>query len=49
MQSLLTVKEIDGEIERQKTVAMHSESTESLHTGRDIPSGLNLDITAGEE
>ncbi|TWD92210.1 DnaD domain protein [Neobacillus bataviensis] len=46
-ESLLTVEEIDSYHENQKPVPKHKQSTVS--TGRQIPSGFKLDLTAGEE
>ena len=48
-ESLLSVEEIDSHDESQKTVQKHRKSTESFSRGRDIPSGFDLDITAGED
>lgn len=48
-ESLLSVVEIDSYDERQKPVQKHRQSTESFSRGRDIPSGFDLDITAGED
>ncbi|MBO1511192.1 DnaD domain protein [Metabacillus sp. BG109] len=46
-ESLLTVEEIDSYQENENHV--HKQSTESLPSGRAIPSGFELDLTAGEE
>ncbi|PLS08370.1 DNA replication protein DnaD [Neobacillus cucumis] len=46
-ESLLTVEEIDSYQENQKLVPKHRQSTQS--TGRQIPSGFELNLTAGEE
>ncbi|MFP5111579.1 DnaD domain protein [Bacillaceae bacterium C204] len=48
-ESLLTVEEIDSYHENQKSVPKHRQSTESFPTGRAIPSGFELDLTAGED
>jgi DnaD/phage-associated family protein len=48
-ESLLTLKEIDSYHENQKSVPKHRQSTESFPTGRAIPGGFVLDLTAGEE
>ncbi|MBZ5753931.1 DnaD domain-containing protein, partial [Metabacillus rhizolycopersici] len=48
-ESLLTAQEIDAYHENQKPVPNHRQSTESLPAGRAIPSGFELDLTAGEE
>ncbi len=48
-ESLLTVEEIDSYYENQKPVLKSWHSTESPPAGRDIPSGSELDLTAGEE
>jgi DnaD/phage-associated family protein len=48
-ESLLSVEEIDSQDESQKTVQKHRKPTESFSRGRDIPSGFDLDITAGED
>ncbi|MFP5115622.1 DnaD domain protein [Bacillaceae bacterium C204] len=47
-ESLLPIEEIDSYHENQKPVPKHSQSTESFPTGRVIPSGFELDLTAGE-
>ncbi|TWD93231.1 DnaD/phage-associated family protein [Neobacillus bataviensis] len=47
-ESLLTVEEIDSYHENnQKPVLMHKQT--AIPTGRQIPSGFKLDLTAGEE
>ena len=46
---LLTVEEVDSYHENQKPVPKHRQSTESFPTGRVIPSGFELDLTAGED
>ena len=47
-ESLLTVEEIDSYHENnQKSVLMHKQT--AIPTGRQIPSGFKLDLTAGEE
>ncbi|WP_066259979.1 DnaD domain protein [Neobacillus drentensis] len=48
-ESLLSLEEIDSHDESQKSVQKHRKSTESFSRGRDIPSGFDLDITAGED
>ncbi|WP_260445506.1 DnaD domain protein [Metabacillus elymi] len=48
-ESLLTVGEIDSFCENQYSISKHKQSTESFPAGRDIPSGFELDLTAGEE
>jgi DnaD/phage-associated family protein len=48
-ESLLTVEEIDSNCENQKSVLSKRQLSESPPTGRAIPSGFNLDLTAGEE
>ncbi|WP_368658480.1 DnaD domain-containing protein [Metabacillus halosaccharovorans] len=45
---LLTVEEIDNQLENQKSVTWRK-STQQLPGGRDIPRGFELDLTAGEE
>ncbi|MDQ1002714.1 DnaD/phage-associated family protein [Neobacillus niacini] len=47
-ESLLTVEEIDSYQENQKPVSTKRKSTET-HSGRYIPRGFDLDITAGED
>ncbi|WP_251033586.1 DnaD domain protein [Bacillus sp. ISL-75] len=47
--SLLTVEEIDSFYESQNSALKHRKPTESFPTGRAIPSGFKLDLTAGEE
>ncbi|WP_374110685.1 DnaD domain protein [Neobacillus cucumis] len=46
-ESLLTVEEIDSHHENQKSVPKHKQS--AISTGRQIPRGFELDLTAGEE
>jgi DnaD/phage-associated family protein len=48
-ESLLTAHEIDSYHENQKPEQKHRQSTESFPAGRAIPSGFELDLTAGEE
>ncbi|MFC4802103.1 DnaD domain protein [Neobacillus sp. GCM10023253] len=48
-ESLLTVADIDAKQAPQQAVPMSRKSTESVRTGRDIPCGFQLDLTAGEE
>ncbi|OIK13502.1 DNA replication protein DnaD [Bacillus sp. MUM 116] len=48
-ESLLTVEAIDSYQENQKPIQKQTQSTESFPTGRDIPKGFELDLTAGEE
>jgi DnaD/phage-associated family protein len=48
-ESLLTAHEIDAYHEHQRPAPKYSQSTESLPAGRAIPSGFELDLTAGEE
>ncbi|WP_243459337.1 DnaD domain protein [Metabacillus bambusae] len=48
-ESLLTVGEIDSFHENQNPIPRHKQSTESFPAGRAIPSGFELDLTAGEE
>ena len=50
-ESLLTLGEIDSFYENQnpKHKHKHKQSTESFPSGRAIPSGFELDLTAGEE
>ncbi|MEH7304107.1 DnaD domain-containing protein, partial [Neobacillus drentensis] len=48
-ESLLTVEEIDSYHENQKSGPKHRQSTESHPAGRAIPSGFELDLTAGED
>ncbi|PLS01965.1 DNA replication protein DnaD [Neobacillus cucumis] len=48
-ESLLTVEEIDSYQENQKPIPKHRESTNSYPTGRQIPSGFEINLTAGEE
>ncbi len=47
--SLQTVEEIDSFYESQNCAPKHRKSTESFPTGRAIPGGFKLDLTAGEE
>ncbi|MEH7547397.1 MULTISPECIES: DnaD domain protein [Bacillaceae] len=46
-ESLLTVEEIDSYHEIQKSVPKHKQP--AISTGRQIPRGFELDLTAGEE
>ncbi|MCM3729591.1 DnaD domain protein [Neobacillus cucumis] len=46
-ESLLTVEEIDSYYENQKPVPKHKQP--AVSTGRQIPKGFELDLTAGEE
>ena len=46
-ENLLTVEEIDSYQEKQRPV--QRQSTVSFSNGRDIPRGVNLDFTAGED
>lgn len=48
-ESLLSVEEIDSYIESRKPVQNHWQSKDSFPRGRDIPSGYDFDITAGED
>lgn len=48
-ESLLTVADVDAHQAPQQAVSMSKQSTEIVRTGRDIPSGFQLDLTAGEE
>ncbi|WP_232490288.1 DnaD domain protein [Neobacillus cucumis] len=48
-ESLLTLEEVEIDQEKQKPAPKHRKSTESSPTGRDIPRGFELDLTAGEE
>jgi len=48
-ESLLTVEEIDFYHENHKPESQYRQSTKSFSTGRDIPRGVDLDITAGEK
>lgn len=48
-ESLLTVADVDAHQAPQQAVPMSRKSTEIVRTGRDIPSGFQLDLTAGEE
>ncbi|MDR6999693.1 DnaD domain protein [Neobacillus niacini] len=48
-ESLLTVEEVETDQEKQKPAPKQRKSTESFPTGRDIPRGFELDLTAGEE
>jgi DnaD/phage-associated family protein len=47
-ESLLTAQEIDADHENQNSLPKHKQSTESFPAGRYIPSGFELDLTAGE-
>ncbi|MFC0273854.1 hypothetical protein ACFFIX_20930 [Metabacillus herbersteinensis] len=46
---LLTAQEIDYFLENQKPLQKHRPLTESITVGRAIPSGFQLNLTAGEE
>ncbi|WP_284037063.1 DnaD domain protein [Neobacillus sp. 114] len=48
-ESLLTVADVDAQQAPQQAAPMSRQSTEIYRTGRDIPSGFQLDLTAGEE
>jgi DnaD/phage-associated family protein len=48
-ESLLTVEEIDSYQENQKPAANNRKTTKPVPSGRDIPSGFDQDITAGED
>ncbi|WP_102345962.1 DnaD domain-containing protein [Bacillus sp. Marseille-P3661] len=48
-ESLLTVDEVDSYEEKQKPVLKNQQSNESVPGGRAIPSGFELDLTAGEK
>ncbi|MEH7545218.1 DnaD domain protein [Neobacillus vireti] len=48
-ESLPTVEEINSYHKNQKPVPKHSESTKAFSTGRHIPNGFELDLTAGED
>lgn len=48
-ESLLTVEEIDSYQENQKPAANNWKTTKPVPSGRDIPSGFDQDITAGED
>jgi DNA replication protein DnaD len=48
-ESLLSVEEIDSYFESHKPVQKHWKSKESIPQGRYIPTGFDLDITAGED
>ncbi|MCM3118764.1 DnaD domain protein [Neobacillus sp. MER 74] len=48
-ESLLSVEEIDSFIESRNPVQKHWQSKDSFPRGRDIPSGFDFDITAGED
>jgi DnaD/phage-associated family protein len=48
-ESLLTTQEIDSYQENENHVHKHKQSAESLPSGRAIPSGFELDLTAGED
>ncbi len=48
-ESLLTVEEIDSFQENQKSNPKYKQSTHLVPSGRDIPCGVDLDLTAGEE
>jgi DnaD/phage-associated family protein len=46
---LLTAEEIDSYHENQQPVHKNKSSTQSFPAGRAIPSGVNLDLTLGED
>lgn len=48
-ESLLTVAAVDSNQTPQRAIPRSRQSTEILRTGRDIPRGFQLDLTAGEE
>ncbi|MEH7440296.1 DnaD domain protein [Neobacillus drentensis] len=48
-ESLLTVQEIDSYQENKKPVSKHSPPTNSFPAARQIPSGFELNLSAGEE
>jgi DnaD/phage-associated family protein len=48
-ESLLTVEEIDSYQGNENHVHKHKQSNETISRGRAIPSGFELDLTAGEE
>jgi DnaD/phage-associated family protein len=48
-ESLLTTQEIDSYQENENHVHKHKQSNETIPSGRAIPSGFELDLTAGEE
>ncbi|MCH6269639.1 DnaD domain protein [Neobacillus citreus] len=48
-ESLLTLADVDAHQAPQQAVPMSRKSTEIVRTGRDIPRGFQLDLTAGEE
>ena len=48
-ESLLTVEEIEDYQQSKKQDQNTRNSTHSFPTGRDIPRGFDLDLTAGEE
>ena len=48
-ESLLTVGEIESFHEYQISIPKHKQSTKSIPAGRAIPSGFELDQTAGEK
>ncbi|SDN63448.1 DnaD domain-containing protein [Bacillus sp. OK048] len=48
-ESLLSVEEIDSYQENQKSGSKYGKQSESVSSGRAIPRGFDLDITAGED
>lgn len=48
-ESLLTVEEVDSYDENHKPFLKSKPSTETYTSGREIPSGFELDLTAGEK
>ena len=48
-ESLLTLADVDSKQAVQKTAPGSRQSTEIVRSGRDIPRGFHLDLTAGEE
>jgi DnaD/phage-associated family protein len=48
-ESLLTVDEVDSYEEKQKLVIKNQQSTKSIPSGRAIPRGFELDLSAGEK
>ena len=48
-ESLLTLEEVDSYEEKQKPVVKKQQSNESISTGRAIPRGFQLNLTAGEK
>jgi len=48
-ESLLTPADVDSYQASQKVVPRSSQTNEIVRSGRDIPRGFHLDLTAGEE